>query len=73
MPVDYSGRNLLGRSFKGQDLTGVNFSYADIRSADFSGAILIGANFSNFFFGKERQNGILFHTESRRERSKCYF
>jgi hypothetical protein len=48
MPLDFSGQNLKGRSFKGRkDLTGANFSYADIRGADFTGAILIGANFSH--------------------------
>ncbi|MBD2596678.1 pentapeptide repeat-containing protein [Nostoc spongiaeforme FACHB-130] len=45
MPLDYSGQNLRGRSFKGQDLTGTNFSGADIRGANFSKAILKGANF----------------------------
>ena len=47
MPLDYSGQNLRGRSFKGQNLTGANFSKADIRGADFSNATLRGANFSH--------------------------
>ena len=46
MPLDYSGQNLRGRSFKGQNLTGANFSKADIRGANFTNAILKGANFS---------------------------
>ncbi|WP_414754887.1 pentapeptide repeat-containing protein [Anabaena sp. CCY 9910] len=45
MPLDYSGQNLRGRSFKAQDLTGANFSKADIRGANFTKAILKGANF----------------------------
>lgn len=47
MPLDYSGQNLRGHSFKNQDLRGADFSGADIRSADFSGANLTGANFSH--------------------------
>ena len=46
MPVDYSGQNLQGKSFKGQNLKNADFSDADIRGANFTGAILTGANFS---------------------------
>ncbi|NEU84689.1 pentapeptide repeat-containing protein, partial [Nostoc sp. UIC 10630] len=45
MLLDYSHKNLTGRSFKGKNLVGANFSFADIRSCDFSGAILKDANF----------------------------
>ncbi|MEH1897922.1 MAG: pentapeptide repeat-containing protein [Nostoc sp.] len=47
MPLDYSGQNLRGRSFKGQNLTGANFSKADIRGANFTNAILKDADFTS--------------------------
>jgi uncharacterized protein YjbI with pentapeptide repeats len=46
MPLNFSGKNLQGRSFRGQDLTNADFSSADIRGTDFSQAILTNANFS---------------------------
>ncbi|WP_017651411.1 pentapeptide repeat-containing protein [Fortiea contorta] len=46
MPLDYSGQNLQGRSFKGQNLVGANFSGTDIRGADFTKANLTNANFT---------------------------
>jgi uncharacterized protein YjbI with pentapeptide repeats len=42
IPLDFSGQNLRGRSFKRQNLEGANFSYADIRSTNFTGATLTG-------------------------------
>jgi uncharacterized protein YjbI with pentapeptide repeats len=47
MPLNFSGKNLQGRSFRDMDLTGANFSAADIRGADFTQAILLDANFSD--------------------------
>ncbi|HLO88137.1 MAG TPA: pentapeptide repeat-containing protein [Nostocaceae cyanobacterium] len=55
MPLDYSGQNLRGRSFKGQNLTSANFSKADIRGADFSNAILKGANFRGAKAGVQKR------------------
>ncbi|MFL9458395.1 pentapeptide repeat-containing protein [Tolypothrix bouteillei VB521301_2] len=55
MPIDYSGENLRGVSFRNQNLEGANLSYANIRSADFTGANLRGANFSGAIAGLERQ------------------
>lgn len=46
MPLNFSGKNLQGRSFRGVDLTAANFSSADIRGTDFTQAILLDANFS---------------------------
>jgi uncharacterized protein YjbI with pentapeptide repeats len=47
MSLNFSGKNLSGRSFKGQDLTGADFSNANIRGADFTHAILKNVNFSH--------------------------
>ena len=55
MPLDYSGQNLQGRSFKGQNLTGANFSKADIRGANFTNAILKGADFTGAKAGLQRR------------------
>ncbi|WP_413176453.1 pentapeptide repeat-containing protein [Anabaena azotica] len=55
MPLDYSGQNLRGHSFKGQNLEGANFSYADIRSANFTNAKLNGANFSHATAGLQKR------------------
>ncbi|MEL6460519.1 MAG: pentapeptide repeat-containing protein [Cyanobacteria bacterium J06621_15] len=55
MPLDYSGQNLRGRSFKGQNLEGANFSYADIRGANFAGANLKGANFTGAKAGLQKR------------------
>lgn len=45
MVLDYSGKNLRGRSFQGQNLTSANFRCADIRGANFTNANLRNANF----------------------------
>ncbi|MEM7578419.1 MAG: pentapeptide repeat-containing protein [Cyanobacteria bacterium P01_A01_bin.80] len=58
MPLDYSGQNLRGRSFKGQDLSGANFSGADIRGANFTGAMLQNANFSHAKAGLKKRRVI---------------
>ncbi len=55
MPLDYSGQNLRGHSFKGQNLTGANFSGADIRGANFSNAILKDAEFRGAKAGLQRR------------------
>ncbi|MEH2441134.1 pentapeptide repeat-containing protein [Nostoc sp.] len=55
MPLDYSGQNLRGRSFKGQNLTGANFSKADIRGANFTNAILKDADFTGAKAGLQRR------------------
>ena len=46
MSIDFSGKDLRGRSFRGKYLVDANFSGADIRGVNFSGANLAGANFS---------------------------
>ncbi len=53
MSLDFSGKNLQGRSFQGQDLTGADFSYTDIRGCNFTDAILKDANFSHAKAGLE--------------------
>lgn len=58
MSLDYSGRNLRGKSFKEQDLTNADFSHADIRGANFTGAILRGANFSGTKAGLQKYQVI---------------
>ncbi|MDJ0773331.1 MAG: pentapeptide repeat-containing protein [Mastigocoleus sp. MO_167.B18] len=58
MSLDYSGRNLRGKSFKGQNLTNADFSHADIRGANFTGAILRGANFSRAKAGLQKRQAI---------------
>jgi uncharacterized protein YjbI with pentapeptide repeats len=45
MSLNFSGKNLQGRSFRGKDLTGADFSFADIRGTDFTHAVLTDANF----------------------------
>jgi len=55
MDLDFSGRDLQGRSFKNQDLRGANFSGADIRGANFAGADLTGANFRLVRAGLQKQ------------------
>ncbi|MEM1395213.1 MAG: pentapeptide repeat-containing protein [Cyanobacteria bacterium P01_H01_bin.150] len=55
MPLDYSGQNLRGRSFKGQNLEGANFSYADIRGTNFTEANLKGANFTGAKAGLQKR------------------
>jgi uncharacterized protein YjbI with pentapeptide repeats len=47
MPLDFSGKNLQGRSFKNQNLTGANFRKAKIQGTDFTNAILQKADFSH--------------------------
>ncbi|MGB3652514.1 MAG: pentapeptide repeat-containing protein [Rivularia sp. (in: cyanobacteria)] len=58
MPVDYSGQNLRGKSFKGQNLKNADFSDADIRGANFTNAILTGANFSRAKAGLQKRHAI---------------
>ncbi|OBQ11361.1 MAG: hypothetical protein AN490_05770 [Anabaena sp. AL09] len=55
MPLDYSGQNLRGRSFKGQNLTDANFSKADIRGANFTNAILKDADFTGAKAGLQKR------------------
>lgn len=55
MPLDYSGQNLRGRSFRGKNLEGANFSGAHIRSVDFTGANLTRANFSHVEAGLQKR------------------
>ncbi|MBD1821529.1 pentapeptide repeat-containing protein [Cyanobacteria bacterium FACHB-DQ100] len=45
--LNFSGKNLQGRSFRGQTLIGADFSNADIRGTDFTDAILVDANFNH--------------------------
>jgi uncharacterized protein YjbI with pentapeptide repeats len=56
MALDFSGKDLRGRSFKGQDLVGANFSYADIRGANFAGANLQDANFCQVKAGLRKRS-----------------
>ncbi|MCC5622225.1 pentapeptide repeat-containing protein [Nostoc sp. CHAB 5715] len=58
MPLDFSGKNLRGRSFKGQNLKGANFIGADIRSTDFTDANLTLANFSHAKAGLQHRWAI---------------
>ena len=53
MPVDESGKNLSGRSFREKDLSGADFSGSDISGADFTNAVLAGANFSGAKSGQQ--------------------
>ncbi|MBD1843923.1 pentapeptide repeat-containing protein [Cyanobacteria bacterium FACHB-63] len=46
MQLNFSGKNLQGRSFQGQDLTGASFQNANVSGANLSNATLIGANFT---------------------------
>jgi len=57
--IDFSGKNLQGKSFKGTDLQCTNFSGSDLRGADFSGAKLSGADFSNAVTGMKISSKIL--------------
>ena len=50
--MDYSNKNLRGKSFRDQDLTGANFSGADISGANFSTSILVQADFRNARAGR---------------------
>ena len=59
MPLDYSGQNLRGRSFKGQNLEGANFSYADIRGTNFAEANLKGVNFTGAKAGLQKRWTLL--------------
>jgi len=62
MPLDYSGQNLRGRSFKGQKLIGANFSGADIRGANFTNTNLKDADFSYSIAGlqnNQKNNFVL--------------
>ena len=45
--LNFSNKNLQGRSFKGQNLEGANFSGCDIRGANFVGANLTNADLSD--------------------------
>jgi hypothetical protein len=57
--MDYSGKNLQGKSFKGENLQNVNFSGADLRGANFSDAMLKGADFSKSKTGMQLYSKIL--------------
>lgn len=59
MSLNYSGKNLRGRSFKGQNLTNADFSNADIRGADFTKAILKQASFTSAKAGLGRSRRML--------------
>ena len=58
-PLDLSGKNLQGRSFKDQNLEGADFSGSDIRGANFAGAILTNANFSNTKAGLKKYWSVI--------------
>ena len=58
-PLDLSGKNLQGRSFKDQNLEGADFSGSDIRGANFAGAILTNANFSNTKAGLRKHWSVI--------------
>ncbi|MUG99839.1 hypothetical protein F7734_49230 [Scytonema sp. UIC 10036] len=60
MPLDYSGQNFRGRSFRGRNLEGANFSSADIRGADFTNAKLRGANFTGAKAGLQKRRIVNF-------------
>ncbi|MHC5725001.1 MAG: pentapeptide repeat-containing protein [Nostoc sp.] len=60
MPLDYSGQNLQGRSFKGQNLTGAKFIKANIRGANFTNAILKDADFTGVMAGLQKRWKIIF-------------
>ena len=49
--LDFSDRDLRGRSFRGGELNGANFEGTDLRGADFTGASLVGADFTKARFG----------------------
>ena len=57
--MDYSGKNLQGKSFKGQNLQNAKFCEADIRGADFSSANLENADFSKVKTGLRTQFAVL--------------
>ncbi|BAZ39544.1 rfrA pentapeptide repeat-containing protein [Calothrix sp. NIES-4101] len=53
MSLNFTGKDLRGRSFRGVNLAGANFSHADIRGTNFSDTTLIGANFHQVQAGLE--------------------
>jgi hypothetical protein len=57
--MDYSGKNLQGKSFKGENLQHINFIGADLRGANFSDANLKGADFSKSKTGMQLYSKIL--------------
>lgn len=57
--MDYSNKNLQGKSFKGHNLQNANFCESDIRGVDFSSAILENADFSKTKTGLRTRFAIL--------------
>jgi hypothetical protein len=57
--LEFTGKNLQGKSFKGVDLQQANFSGSDLRGADFSGAKLMGADFSKSVTGMRISSKIM--------------
>jgi uncharacterized protein YjbI with pentapeptide repeats len=59
MPLNFTGKDLRGRSFRGVNLAGTDFSGADIRGSNFSNTTLIGANFSGAKAGLQNYQMLL--------------
>ncbi len=59
MPLNFTNKDLRGRSFQGVNLIGANFSHADIRGTNFTDTTLIDANFSHAKAGHQYHRMVL--------------